>query len=297
MRRVGILLICVLVIPIVAGADLTIKEKTSTRGFMGMWTAQGEETTYLKGDKIRTESREDRQGMMPSTKPIKDAPPNVAIIRLDKGVVWHVNLYDKTYMEVSLEPEKTEKPEDYQLTVKDVKVTKTGQTKEIMGHKCDGVEAEVTFETSVGDQAMSQVMDLLFWMSPKTEGLEDMRHFWDQMLEMTQGMEHSLPMGEAMTKMWEKLGDIKGVPLGMEMTMGGAGAMGDEEMAQMKESVKAMQEYLKSTGGDEEGLSEETGDTSMRMVREVVSISDAKLDDSLFEIPEGFKKTSTIRTW
>jgi hypothetical protein len=36
---------------------------------------------------------------------------------------------------------------------------------------------------------------------------------------------------------------------------------------------------------------------AMRMSREIISISDEKLPDSLFEVPKGYRKAKTIRMW
>jgi hypothetical protein len=79
------------------------------------------------------------------------------------------------------------------------------------------------------------------------------------------------------------------VPLGMEMSM--EAMLDPEEKAEMQQSV---QEMLKFKGTDKDA--EATGN-EMNMTRMVVSISYDKLDDSLFEIPEGFKQASRIRVW
>jgi hypothetical protein len=36
---------------------------------------------------------------------------------------------------------------------------------------------------------------------------------------------------------------------------------------------------------------------AMRMTREIISISEDKLPDSLFEIPEDYRKGDAIRVW
>jgi hypothetical protein len=35
----------------------------------------------------------------------------------------------------------------------------------------------------------------------------------------------------------------------------------------------------------------------VKITREVVSISTGKIDDSLFEVPEGFRQAARIRIW
>jgi hypothetical protein len=65
----------------------------------------------------------------------------------------------------------------------------------------------------------------------------------------------------------------------------------DQQKAEMQQAVK---ELLEAKTG-EKGA-EATGN-EIKMTRMVVSISADKLDDSIFEIPEGFKKASRIRVW
>ena len=297
MKGISILLVCMMMIPAVAGADLTIKEKTSSTGFMGMWSSKGTEVTYVKGGKMRSESEIERGGMMASM-PKEETLPAVTIVRLDKSVMWYLNLADKTYMEVPLKSEKVEDVgEEFDFEFKDLKIRKSGETKEIMGYKCNGIEAEVTFETKLGEEEepISQKVDLLFWMTSKAKALKEMRSFWENMIEMGQGATEAYPLGEAMKELWGKLGKEGEVPLGMEMSMARPG-MGPEEEAQMEEAMEMMKQYMK---GGKEGEAEEDeeggGDSRMRMTREIVSISEKKLDDSLFEIPEDFKKAQSIR--
>jgi hypothetical protein len=294
MKRIGILLVCMMLVPMVVGADLTIEEKTYFRAPMGMWTTRGTEVTYIKGDKMRTESKEERTGMM-ATMPKEEALPAVAIIiRLDKKVMWHLNLADRTYMEMPLDGGKKEDMgEEFDFGLKDLKVKKTGETKEIMGQKCQEVKAEVTFESKFGEEGetISQKVDLLFWMSPKGKALKEMRRFWENMIEMGQGGAQGYPLGDAMKELWEELGKEGEVPLAMEMSMGGVG-MDPEEEAEMKEAMQMMKQYMKGGEGEEAEEGErEAEDGGMKITREITSISEDKLDESLFEIPEGFKQS------
>jgi hypothetical protein len=283
--------LCVLVLPALAGADLTVKEATTVKGFMGIWTSKGEETSYIKGDKFRSESDVERSGFV-NPSPIKDPPPRIVIYRLDKDLLWRVNLKDKTYAEESL-TEKTEaKRERIRYEIADIKVESTGETKEIIGRVCKGVSAEVTFEVDEGEGAVPQTVELLFWMTEDAEGLEGMRAFWDQSVRLSQGRDQDVPLAGVLAKLWEDIEEFKGVPLGMEMVM--ESPLDEEEKARLKENVAEM---LKSRPDKEVNVGSEASEEHMRIIREVVSISDEKLDDSLFEIPEGFKKASRIRIW
>jgi hypothetical protein len=285
-----------LVLPALASADLTVKEKTYARAFLGMWSSTGEEVTYVKGDMMRNESQTEKKGMTPG-KPIDDPPPAVSIIRLDKGVIWYLNLMDKTYMERPLEPEHDPNSDAYHFGLKDMKVTRTEKTKEIMGLKCTATKVTVAFETSLGDEGenLVQTVDLVFWMTSEAKALDDLRKFWENMIEMSQGKQQGYPMGDAVKELWAELGEEGEVPMAMEMLMGRPD-MDAEQKADMKAQMEAMKEYMSERTGEDQTV-EEADDDRMKITREIIAISDEKLDASLFEVPEDFKKAPTIRMW
>jgi hypothetical protein len=152
------------------------------------------------------------------------------------------------------------------------------------------LEGSLTFEVDTGDEVMVQPVDLFFWMAEESEGLEEMRTFWEYSVRLAQGMDQDIPLGDAFGKMWDEIEEFKGVPLGMEMTM--EAVLEDEE--QKAEMQQAVQEMLKTQGTDKDA--EATGN-EIKVTRIAVSISNEKLDDSLFEVPEGFKKASRVRVW
>jgi hypothetical protein len=296
MKRIAVMMICMLVIPIVASADLTIREKTHIRAFMGVWVSEGSELTYIKGEKMRSESETEKTGMG-AQRGVKAPPPAVTIVRLDKGVVWHINTLDKTYMESPLDPvPEAGDQEVYRFSFRDLVVEDTGETREVMGKVCDGVKAAIVFETEGDDGPVVQTVDVLFWMTSEVKVLAQLRSFWETMIEMTQGTRERIPLGDAMAELWEKVGKDGKVPLAMDMSIA-ASSLDPESEAKTKASLEAMSEMMKERSGEEEGLIGDVDDTAMRMTREIISISEDKLPDSLFEIPEGFRKAQQIRRW
>jgi hypothetical protein len=296
MKKIAVMMVCMLVVPILASADLTIKEKTYVRAFMGVWASEGTEVTYIKGDMMRSESDTEKTGMA-SRRGVKDPPPAVTIVRLDKGVVWHVNTLDKTYMESPLEPVPESDDKDlYKFGLKDLTVEETDETKEVMGKECDGVKAEIIFETEGDEGPVVQTVDVMFWMTSEVKSLEKMREFWETMIEMSQGQRENMPLGDAMEQLWETVGADGKVPLAMEMSIA-ASSLDPEDQAQMQASLKAMSKMMEERNGEEHELVGGAEDTAMHMTREIISISEENLDDSLFEIPEGFRKAKAIRMW
>lgn len=288
MRKGLILLVCALIVPVIAAADLTIKEETTVQGFMGIWTSKGSEVTYIKGDMVRNETDVERTGAV-NPSPIKDPPPRIVIFRGDKDLMWRVNLKDKTYSEESISATEAKEREKIRFTITDVNLEATQDVKEIAGRQCKGVKGSITFEADTGDEILVQPVNLMFWMAEETEDLKDMRVFWDYSVKLAQGMKQDVPLGQAFDKLWTEVEEFKGVPLGMEMSM--EALLDPEGKAEMQQAVKEM---LQSETGDKNA--DATGD-EIRMTRTVVSISSEKLDDALFEIPEGFKKAGRVRVW
>lgn len=291
MKKIAVIMICMLVIPVLASADLTIREKTHVRAFMGVWESEGDEVTYIKGDMMRSESDTEKTGRG-AHRGLKDPPPAVTIIRLDKGLIWHVNTLDKTYMEKPFEPlPDTEDGDLSGLGVTDLKVEKTGETREVMGKKCDGVKAVITFETEGSDGTVEQTIDVMFWMTSEIKALAEMRAFWETMIDMGQEQKEKVPMGDLMEQLWEEVGEDGRVPLAMDMSVT-ASSLDPEEEAEMKATLEAMGQMMGGSEGEE-------GEDSMamRMTREIISISEEKLPDSLFEVPKEYRKAKTIRMW
>ena len=288
MRKALILLACALIVPVVACADLTITEETTVQGFMAVWTSKGTEVTYIQGDKVRNESEVERSGFV-NPSPIKDPPPRIVIFRGDKDLMWRVNLKDKTYAEYSLEEMEKADREKVHFEITDVSLEPTGEVKEIAGYECKGLKGSITFEVDTGDEVMVQPVDLFFWMAEDSKGLEEMHTFWQYSVKLAQGMDQDVPLGDAFDKMWNEMEEFKGIPLGMEMTM--EAVLDPQQKAELQQSV---QEVLQTKGTDKDA--EATGN-EIKITRTAISISDEKIDPSVFEVPEGFKQASRVRVW
>ena len=282
MRRILAIVVCLILVPVMAGADLVIKQDLSSSGFMGMWSSEGEEVTYLKGERMRTESEMKTKGMMPGMKQ-DQISRSVMITDLDKGVSWILDAEARTYTEIPLSYE--EMAGEFGkggVRFKDLKVEKTDQTKQIAGYKCLGIRVKMAMDVPTGKDTMSHTAEMMFWAAPEAKELEEMDKLWDRMFETFKSSQ--LPMQEAMEEMSEKLAQYGRVFLGMDISM--EMPKGGED-AEMEQAMKMMKQYMK---GDESEQADEPDDGKMVITREVTSISKEKLDAALFEIPEGYKK-------
>jgi hypothetical protein len=255
---------------------------------MGIWTSRGTEITYIKGDKVRNESDVERSGFV-NPSPIKDPPPRIVIFRGEKDIMWRVNLKDKTYAEYALSSMEQADVEKAHFKVAEVSLEPTKDVMEIAGYECKGLKGSIIFEVDTGDEILVQPVDLFFWMAEESEDLEEMRTFWKYSVRLAQGMDQDVPLEGVFETMWDEMEEFKGVPLGMEMSM--EALLDAEEKAEMQNAVQEMLD----TKGTEKGA-DATGN-EIKVTRTAVSISNEKLDDSLFEVPEGFKKAARVRIW
>jgi hypothetical protein len=282
MRTALAAIVCLVLVPAVAGADLVITQDLSTSGFMGMWSSEGTEVTYLKGERMRTESEMTTKGMMPGMKQ-GQVSRMVVITRFDEGISWVLDTEARTYSEMSLTYE--EMAGEFgkgDAKVRDVKVQKTDQQREIAGYKCQGIRVDMVLEVPTGKDKMSHTAQMMFWVALEAKDLQEMDKLWDRMFETFKSSE--VPMKEAMEEMSEKLAQYGRVFLGMDIAME---MPKGEEDAEMEQAMKMMKQYMKDQEGED---AEEAGDGRMTITREVTSISKEKLDGALFEIPDGYKK-------
>jgi len=286
-------------IPAPSLADLTVKERTEMNGMMGMVSSKGTETTYIKGDKMRVESVTEVGGMlagMAQAGGADTADDQVTIMRPDRGVIWFVDNRESTYAEIALKAGAVDSLKNAGVKVKEIKVIETGKTKEIIGYACKGVEVDMTIEVTIGEgkerQVQTQNVKSLFWMRPEVKDLQELRNFWDRMVDLAVSAQQDEATGGAMNAVFRKVKDIDGVPLGVEMTManpmGDAG--GEEQQAEMKEAMQMMRKMMK---GKDQAPAEGSADegAGLKVTRYVTSISKSGLSDGLFEIPSGYTRT------
>jgi|GEM_PF-1654714 len=299
--RKALIVIFVLLIPGVVLGDLLIKEKVSSSGAMGMWESEGTETTYIKGDKVRTDSEMKVKGMMEAMMSEPDMV-ETHIVRIDKGVIWTLNNEDKTYIELAVKDmgDMGEMGGDVEssMNVRDIKLTKTGDTKTIAGYKCEGILVEAVADIETENGVMTMDIDALFWSAKEDKKLKQLMNLWEGMMSQMD-VQESNGFGSGMKALWEKFNEVEGVPLGMELTVDNVGSGDGEEAEEMKNAMKMMKEYMKGMGKEAEGEEGEEGEEGdahfMVITREVISLEERSHSDEMFEIPEGYTRVKGDR--
>ncbi len=292
MKR-AIIAVLVLLVPGVVMADLLIKEEVLSTGAMGMWESKGTETTYIKGDKVRTDSRTEVKGMMEAMMPGPDVVETY-IIRMDKGVIWSIDNEESTYFEMAVEDMGAVGGEEAEggMNVRDIKLERTGDTKKIAGYKCEGILIEAVMDVESQGRMMTMDVEALFWAAKEDKKLKELMNLWEGMMGLMD-VQDSGGFGQGMKALWDKFNEIEGVPLGMELTVDSAGGEDDEQAEEMKNAMKMMKDYMKGAGKEVEEAEGE-GDTHFMVVkREVISLEEMSHGDALFEIPAGYTKVES----
>ena len=286
MRVVYLVVALLMILAATVCADVTVTEKLSTSGMMGMARTEGTEVTYIKGDKIRTETTMSGPAV-PGGSP---QTTYTAIVRLDKGVMWYLDDAESTYFESNVgELFFGEESTQVSVKVKDLKTTDTGKEKVVAGYKCRGVKVELAFETEAGEKPVMTQASGMFWLAKEDKVTKELRDAWEKAIKISVANTRG-QMKDFMEQMLSLSERLDGVPLAMEIEMGMDLGEADEA-AEMEEAMRQMRKFAKQRGMEvEEG--EDFGKITVK--REVVSISTDKLDDSLFEIPKNYRKTSSI---
>lgn len=287
--RKAMIIILVLLIPAVVLGDLLIEEKVSSKGAMGMWESKGMETTYIKGDKVRTDSRTTVKGMMEAMMP-KPEVIETHIVRLDRGVIWSIDPEESTYSEMSVQDMGAIGGEvESTMGVREITLSRTGDTRTIAGYECEGVLIEALIDVEAQGRSMTMNADALFWAAKEDKKLKELMKLWEGMMGLMDVREGG-GLGSGMRALWDKFNEIEGVPLAMELTIDSPEAEDEEQAEEMKNAMRMMKEYMRSAGKEVNEEEEEDDQHFMVVTREVVSLEEASHDDAIFEIPDGFTK-------
>ncbi len=208
MRIIGLILTLVVSL----SADLMYEMTTNSEGMIGM-SISSHMTVYVKGDCSRTE--------ITRKMPMVGEKTEVSITRFDKGIIWTLDTKNKQYFEekigddsalINAEPEKTT------ATVPEVKVEKTGKTKEILGVKCEEVIISIIIKSEDGD--MNLIQDQ--WITKDIAGYGEIMKYTSRLgnagPSASAGMAMNLDQ-ESFVELQNKINGIDGLALEYEIKM------------------------------------------------------------------------------
>ncbi|MGB2697937.1 MAG: hypothetical protein WBD28_08805 [Candidatus Zixiibacteriota bacterium] len=298
----------------VSYADLVYISKASTSGIMGMGKMDMETTTMLKGDKQRQDTKTKFVGAMVQYMPGGGEQNQITITRLDKELIWNINITDKTYTEMTFDQVKKmmermksqirKKPEEEEAKFQfDVK--KTGQKKKIGGYECEEHFIKMIAEGRDPQTGKVQEFEVQthLWVSSKVKGYDQLQDYqkkmaqkmgWEggQYANFAQGLGQFGLDTEGLAK---KMNEIKGFPMLTVVKMKSFGEEMAEAEEERAEQEKAMREAMELLGKkvEKEEKPKEKG-LIFEMATEVTEVQVKGVADSEFELPQGMKKQDML---
>ncbi len=289
-----------------SAADMIIETKTEM-DMIGAGKIDMEQTQYIKGDRSYDENTtklNDQMAAMAGNKEMK----NIQIVRLDKGIGWALNPDAKSYNEFSFEQLKDNmaKAQQQQKSATPMgeyewtnEIFKDIGTEKIMDFDCKGIRA-VSVGVNKNDAKDTVFITNEQWFAKDLPGGSEFTNFSDKMSEAIgnkKGLMNQMSMNPMLAKFGDQFGEIakefetlEGIPLKTVLVVEGtinpmAEAMGDKEI---DEEARAMMEKMGIAMPD---AAPEGGHHNLiSLTSTVTKIEENSIDDSKYEIPEGYKK-------
>ena len=307
MKRVSLTLIVIFITTLIVPvqADVVIKQK-SNMDMAGMFKMEVDATEYIKGDKGCTSSIIEVGGGMMAMMGQSSTMETDEITRLDRKLMWTVDHSEKTYSETNLAvfkdmmgesgsmegmPESEDNPDDYEWTVD---VSTSDKKTDINGFKCENVIAKAT-GVKKDDPDNKMYLNYEYWYTSDVDGYDEIKAYHDQFdditgVDMSENQQNAGMIfekyGDQFDEMTEKMGETEGYPIRIVITVESEGG----ESTGMSGMPSGMMDMMGKMG--KKGKSESKGGktTVFSITTEVQSIEKKAIDDSKFEIPEGYNK-------
>jgi len=313
-RKPNFYLVATLIIGLaaIAGADVVIKTK-ATVNTAGIMNADVAGTEYIRADRNATENTIKMTGGMMAMLGKMGPMKTINIDRLDKGVIWELDSKKMTYSEKPLASLKMDYDEagqegnddmlgeadKYDWTI-DVKTEDSPV--DINGFKCKGMIATAK---GVSKEDPTEKTDLVFeyWYAKDVDGYDELMEYRKNFgaatgLDIVQSQKNIgevfARFGDEFKDMFAEMEKAEGYPIKTVITIKGSqkmveeGEADDEEMDE-KNMPSGMMNMMKGMMGGQE--KSEDGMTTLMSVTSVVeSIKKQPVDNSQFEIPEGYSK-------
>ncbi|MDD4050503.1 MAG: hypothetical protein PHR28_01210 [candidate division Zixibacteria bacterium] len=339
--KTSILCICVAALALAAGimaADVTVTSTIESKGMVGLMNMAGAQQIMISGEMQKQSSSFKMTNKVAKFLGGGKAQDKIEITRVDKELFWNIEPKDKKYteqtfaearaeMEKALADAQKEKndnlakhPEDTVQYKMDVKVENTGKTQQIAGYTAH--ETIVTVTTYGQDKESGEkgtftvVFD--FWVSKDAPGMEAFTAFNKAFAQKfglygqgQQSVDNALTSyGIDPKEMYEKMGDLEGMPLMTVVTTMASGsatasAGGTETAAKQETAKESKDEESPSATKANKGLFGKKKDKDkekaeagapgekqylFKFTSTVTEISASPIAAGEFEIPAGYTK-------
>jgi hypothetical protein len=206
------ILVLLMLLSVCVHGDIVYEMTTTTEGITGMEATETSTVFYIKGECRRKETT--------TKNPMTGEVTIITITRLDKHVIWTLDIEHRQYTETKLietspsdeRIENTEKPR-----LPEIIIETTEKEKEILDRMCKEVTISMKLLTEEDDSCMvTQTM----WVSQDIEGYDEITEFNRKFFSLDRGQTGLLKAemdGESFKKFQENIEEIEGFPL--ELTL------------------------------------------------------------------------------
>ncbi|HKK19848.1 MAG TPA: hypothetical protein VJ983_00120 [candidate division Zixibacteria bacterium] len=231
-------------------ADVVIHRKTTIDNLFGLGSTTTTETDYVKPDMIYTSNETDFNSKFSKIAPHAQQSKQATIIRLDKGLMQHLDLSTKTYRETDLDMVKmmsdssrammsqmqqsmadsmapgSMMPGDQDF-VWTFDVTTDPKTTKVNGFTCKHVTAKAT-GVSKSDSTHKTIITSDEWLAQDDPALDEMKTYQQNYARLVgidpelegRSWYASLPgYGPQLSELSDKLKDVKGYPIKTAVVM------------------------------------------------------------------------------
>lgn len=261
---------------------------------------------FIKGDRSYDESTTKMFGPMAAQTDGKRMK-NIQIVRLDKNIGWSLNPDAKSYTEFSFEQMRANFAQTKQHKAMGpmdqyewkTEFTKGLKDKKILDFNCKGIRA-ISIGVNKNDSKDSIFITNEQWFSVEPPGGDEFIDFTEKMavfIGSKKGFLNQMSMNPILARFGDQLGEMakefesfEGVPLKTTLIVEGTINPMEEAMAgkELDEEAKAM---MKKMGMALPGETPEGGHHNfISLSSKVTSIEEKPIENSRYEIPEGYKK-------
>lgn len=226
-------------------ADVTLKEKSVSNGFMGMGTMTSDRTMVISGDKCRVDDTSLYTGRMQTFMGGGKPRTNVTITRVDRGLLWTLDPAKSEYTEMNFADLRTamesgrmgpgqdlqheDKRDKVEMTYT-VDVKRTGKHETVNGHGADQWIITLTAtpkDKSSGKEMGAFTMTMDEWIAGDLPGSAEMQAYYRAFSEKLglDAQAQSLMNGmmsqyrDAVKQLAEKMKEMRGTPVRTTLTM------------------------------------------------------------------------------
>jgi len=245
-RATAVAALVTLLLAAPASADVTMKRKSVSAGLAGFLNGTDERTTVIAGDRSRSDAQSTYTGTFSGLLGGNKPRQRVEIVRLDKQLIWAIDVEKKTYTEMTFAEMKAAmekgiadakkeaaKPENQKAT-KDaqqqnvevdykVDVQRTGKKDKVNGFAAEQVIVTITAipkNKDTGETAGEYTIKIDEWLANDLPGQGETLAFYKRFAE-EMGVDAQLQQAAGMMRQYaaafqhagEKMKDLKGYPV------------------------------------------------------------------------------------